>query len=62
MIDHPSVDQLDLFRRIAINPTYTPYSLAEEYGLSDGQALALIRIHGPSREKLDQIVAGQMYP
>ncbi|MBB6357698.1 hypothetical protein GGR00_005522 [Aminobacter aganoensis] len=26
--------------------------MAEEYGLSDGQARALIHLHGPSREKL----------
>ncbi|GAA4133572.1 hypothetical protein GCM10023067_54920 [Aminobacter aganoensis] len=44
--------QLDIFRRIAAEATYTTYTLAEEYGLSDGQARALIHLHGPSREKL----------
>lgn len=54
--------QLDIFRDIAANAIYTAYTLAEMYGLSDGQARTLIRIHGPSREKLDKIIAAQPFP
>lgn len=63
MIDHPEDDrQMDLLRQIAKNAIYTAYTLGEKYGLSDGQARALISIHGPSREKLDKIIAAQPFP
>lgn len=62
MIDHPNGDQLDLFQKIAKNAIYTAFDLAEKYGLSDGQARALIKIYGPSRERLDKIIAAQAFP
>ena len=62
MIDHPNGDQLDLFQQIAKNAVYTAYDLAETYGLSDGQARALIKIYGPSRDRLDKIIAAQAFP
>jgi hypothetical protein len=63
MIEDPDQNQqMDMFRQIAQDATYTPYTLAERYGLSDGQARSLIKIHGPSREKIDRIVAAQPYP
>jgi len=63
MCDHANDDrQIDLFKTIADDATYTAYTLAEKYGLSDGQARTLIRIHGPSRQKLDQVIAAQPYP
>jgi len=63
MAEHPDEDQqMDMFRRIATDATYTAYALAEKYGLSDGQARTLISIHGPSREKLDKIIAAQPFP
>lgn len=63
MAEHPKEDpQLDMFRQIANDATYTAYTLAEQYGLSDGQARSLIRIHGPSRQTLDKIIAAQPFP
>lgn len=63
MIDEPDENQkTDVFRQIAQDATYTANTLAERYGLSDGQARSLIKIHGPSREKLDRIVAAQPFP
>lgn len=63
MADHLVDDpQLELFRQIANDATYTAFTLAEKYGLSDGQARTLIRIHGSSQEKLDKIIAAQPFP
>jgi len=63
MIDDPKAnEQLELFRQIAKEAIYDAYTLAEKYGLSDGQARALIRIHGPGRAKLDKIIAAQPFP
>ncbi|WP_318761470.1 hypothetical protein [Aminobacter niigataensis] len=63
MIDDPDENQkMDIFRQIAQDATYTAHTLAERYGLSDGQARSLIKIHGPSREKLDRIIAAQPFP
>ncbi|WP_018428199.1 hypothetical protein [Hoeflea sp. 108] len=62
MIDDPNAnEQLELFRQIAKEAIYDAYTLAEEYGLSDGQARALIKIHGPGRLKLDKIIAAQPF-
>ena len=41
---------------------YDAHALAHKYRLSRGQAVALIKIHGPSRRKLDAILAPQHYP
>jgi hypothetical protein len=41
---------------------YDAYALAHKYRLSLGQAVALIKIHGPSRSKLDAMLAPQRYP
>ena len=63
MAEHLTEDpQLDMFRQAANDASYTAYTLAEQYGLSDGQARSLIRIHGSSREILDKIIAAQPYP
>lgn len=63
MTDHPDIEQqMDMFHQIAKDAVYTPYTLAEKYGLSDGQARTLISIHGPSRDKLDKIIAAQPFP
>lgn len=61
MMSHPD-EQMERFRQIAQDATYTPFELAEKYGLSDGQARTLITLHGPSREKLDKIIASQPFP
>ncbi|MBE1206163.1 hypothetical protein [Aminobacter carboxidus] len=41
---------------------YSAHALAHKYRLSLGQAVALIKVHGPSRTKLDAILAPQRYP
>jgi hypothetical protein len=63
MIDDPKAnEQLELFRQIAKEAIYDAYTLAEKYGLSDGQARALIKIYGPARTRLDKIIAAQPFP
>lgn len=62
MIDDPNIEQqLELIKQIAKDAIYDAVTLAEQYGLSDGQARALIKIHGPGRAKLDKVIAAQSY-
>ena len=62
-VDDPKFEkQMDLFCQLTKDAVYDAYTLAERYGLSDGQARALIKIHGPGRAKLDKVIAAQSYP
>lgn len=62
MIDHAEhhLDIEDLLKEP--EGDYDAHDLAHKYRLSLGQAVALIKIHGPSRRKLDAILALQCYP
>lgn len=63
MIDDPNIEQqLELLKQVAKDAIYDAFTLAERYGLSDGQARTLIKIHGPGRAKLDKVIAAQSYP
>lgn len=59
MIDRPGERQLDLFGYLPATNcgVYTVPYLASQYGLSPGQALTPLTIHGTARGKLDAIMA-----
>lgn len=61
MVDRRDERQLDLFDYLPATNcgVYTAPALARQYGLSLGQALALLTIHGTGRRKLDAVLASQ---
>lgn len=61
MVGHPDKRQFEMLDQPQEHRTYEVSELAKRYGLSHGQALTLITIHGPSRVKLDAIMAEQPY-
>ncbi|PWK61736.1 hypothetical protein [Aminobacter sp. AP02] len=52
--DERQLDLIDYLNATADDRRYTVTTLAHKYGLSDGQALTLIAIHGRSRKRLDR--------
>lgn len=56
--DSRQLDLIDYLKATA-DDRYTIATLAEKYGLSTGQARALIKIYGRSRQRLDRVMAAQ---
>ncbi|PWK65891.1 hypothetical protein C8K44_115106 [Aminobacter sp. AP02] len=63
MFSVPDKRQLEMFEFLYVPAdVYTDRALAKKYGLSRGQALGLMKLYGPSRPRLDRVMAAQPYP